>query len=170
MPIKFRCEHCGKKVEAPDNAGGRRGRCPYCGQSCYIPAPVAEDEVYELAPEDETELERQRREKAELRAQEEALMAESGQREPLPPTPFEQREDLKPEDLYHVVVNYCLDLADSKLDRAQVHLEQLRKVRRTALAAVDDFLRGKALEPALEKIPAKLLRGFLNQLREALAQ
>lgn len=36
-PIRFRCEHCGKTVQAPHGAGGKRGTCPHCRQSCAIP-------------------------------------------------------------------------------------------------------------------------------------
>jgi len=170
MTISFKCEHCGKKVEAPDTAGGRRGKCPYCKQTCYIPGRVADEELYDFAPEDEAEEQRARQEQQALRRQERELLAEAPQKEVVPPTPFEQREGLESDDLHHVIVNYCLDLRDSNLERAEAHVAQLRKVRRTALVAVEDFLSGKALEPALDAIPTKLLQGFLTQLRDALSE
>ena len=55
MSISFNCEKCGKKIVAPDEAGGRRGRCPYCQASNYIPSPIKDDEIYDLAPEDADE-------------------------------------------------------------------------------------------------------------------
>jgi len=166
MTIKFRCEHCGKKVEAPDTAGGRRGRCPYCKQPNYIPAPVSEEDVYELAPEDEAERKRAREEEAALRRQEEALLAETGGGEQAP-VPIEHREDLTAEDLHHLVVNYCLDMADSKLQRAAQHLAELKKASPAVAAeAVADFAGGKTIEPALDRIPGKVLQGFLQQLRQ----
>jgi len=164
MSISFRCEHCGKKVEAPDSAGGKRGRCPYCKQSCYVPSPVSEDEILELAPEEEDRSDGAEEEK--VRQHEWALRAEMGGE--AAPIPLDHKEDLKSEDLHHLVVNYCLDMADSKLDRAKLHLAELKKVRHTAREAVDDFLTGKVLEPALDTVPPKLLQGFLNQLREEL--
>ncbi|MHC4658446.1 MAG: hypothetical protein ACYS83_04615 [Planctomycetota bacterium] len=33
MPITFHCEHCGKKIEAQDSAGGKWGKCPACHNS-----------------------------------------------------------------------------------------------------------------------------------------
>jgi len=169
MPITFRCEHCGKKVEAPDSAGGKRGRCPYCKQSNYIPAPVDEDEIIPLAPEEDDQTQRSAEAEAEdLRRQERELLAEMGGADATV-VPLDQRDNLKPEDLHHLVVNYCLDLADSRLERAETHVRQLKKVRRMAVEAVNDFLSGKVKEPVLEKVPPKLLEGFLRQLREALA-
>ncbi len=167
MTITFRCEHCGKKVEAPDSVGGKRGKCPYCKQSNYIPSPVKDDELIGLAPEDEDERQRTQVEMEAIRDQHKNLIAELGSSD-ASSAPLERREDLKPEDLYHLVVNYCLDLADSKLEQAEVHLGEMRKFRRTAATAVDDFLNGKAIEPALDRIPTKVLQGFLNQLRSAL--
>ena len=77
MGIDFQCQHCRKKVNAPDSAAGKRGKCPFCGQSNYIPTPLTEDDVLPLAPLDEEE-ERQRRAKlSDLYRQEEALLSES---------------------------------------------------------------------------------------------
>lgn len=167
MTINFKCEHCGRGVEAPDEAGGKRGRCPYCRQSCYIPTPVSEQDVYDLAPEDDDFERRAARERERLRRQELELMSELDG-EPSPPVPLEHKEDLKGEDLHHFIVNYCLDLSGSNLERAATHVHQLRKFKPVALQAVDDFISGKAIEPALDAIPSKLLRAFLMQLRDEL--
>ena len=60
MSIKFHCEYCGKKIDAPDTAGGKRGKCPACHNKIYVPQIDADDEL-KLAPVDETEEERQKR-------------------------------------------------------------------------------------------------------------
>jgi hypothetical protein len=169
MTISFACEHCGKRVEAPEEAGGRRGRCPYCKNSCYIPSPVREEDLIDLAPEDAEEERRRKREVEALRRQDRALIADTGERPEGAPEPIEQRETLKPEDLHHFIVNYVLDLSHSQLERAQKHLAELKKVKRMARAEVDRFLAGDLLEPALDAVPAKLRMGFLNQLKAALA-
>jgi len=167
MSISFKCEHCGKQVEAPDAAGGKRGRCPYCKQTCYIPAPVADDDLYDLAPEDE----KGPQDADALRRQERALLSEMGDGDAeAAPVPIDQRSDLSPDDVQHLVVNFCLDMAGSNMDRAAVHQAQLAKVARTAIAAVDEFISGKTAEPALDPIPTKILQGFLKTLRDALAQ
>jgi len=128
---------------------------------------VSEDEVLEVAPLDEAE-ERQREEELEdLLAQEDELLAEKDPDGDLPP--LDQREDLTSNDLHHFVVNYCLDMSRSKLDRAQVHSAKLKKFGYLALEAVDDFVSGKAIEPALSQLPAALVQGFLKQLRQELS-
>ncbi len=41
MPIKVTCSNCGGVLHAPDDAGGKRGRCPTCGNILPIPAVEA---------------------------------------------------------------------------------------------------------------------------------
>jgi hypothetical protein len=40
MPITFQCG-CGKKIQAPDAAAGKSGKCPGCGNKITIPQPAA---------------------------------------------------------------------------------------------------------------------------------
>ncbi|MBU2596636.1 MAG: hypothetical protein KJ757_03615, partial [Planctomycetes bacterium] len=56
MSISFHCECCKKKIVAPDDAGGKWGKCPYCNHRCYVPLPENEgDEELKLTPVDETQ-------------------------------------------------------------------------------------------------------------------
>lgn len=50
MTIKFRCFNCNSKVEAPDWAGGRRGKCPKCKAKNTIPSlhDTIEDNILTL--------------------------------------------------------------------------------------------------------------------------
>ena len=166
MPIQFRCEHCRTEVTAPDGAGGKRGKCPHCGQSNYIPAPVSEEEIIPMAPLDEEEERRRAEQLKALRQREEELLSDNGPEPEAPP--LEHREDLKPKELYHFVVNYCLDIANSQLERAEGHVATLRKFGEQGKQAVDDFLTGTAIEPALGAIPPAVLQGFLKELRRQL--
>ena len=165
MSITFRCEHCHKQVEAPDNAAGKRGKCPHCGRSSYIPSPVSEDDVLPLAPIDEEEERRIKAEKEKLLRQERALYSETSQE---PPIPLEDRPDIGSEDVQHLVVNYCLDMAGGKLERAETYVGELARFGAAGLQAVDDFITGKAIEPALDSVPTRVLQGFLKQLRAKL--
>jgi len=165
MAITFRCQRCHKQISAPDSAGGKRGKCPYCGHSTYIPAPVSDEDVLDLAPIDE-EAERERQATvARLRARERELIAETGGAEPVP---LEHRDDLSSADLYHFVVNYCLDMAAGNLDRAATHAAELKKFEKPGIEAVKDFQSGGVSEPALGGIPAPVVQGFLKQLAEEL--
>jgi hypothetical protein len=167
MTIKFHCEHCRREVQAPDEAGGKRGKCPHCGTSNYIPAPVSEEDVLPLAPLDDEEERQRQKEVQELLRQERELLAETRGG---PPTPLEHREDLAGQDLHHFVVNYCLDLHSGNLTRAQTHVTSLRKFGPAGLEAVSDFMTGKAIEPALANVPGGLLQGFLRQLKQSLQE
>ena len=161
MSIKFNCEDCHREVTAPDDAAGKRGKCPFCGHSTYIPTPVSDDELLDLAPIDEAEERRRKREIEALRKQEHDLIAElRGDNEP----PLEQREDLASDDLHHFVVNYCLDMFAGKLDRAKTHADKLKTFGQKGRQAVNDFITGKAQEPPLGTIPKPVLMGFLKQL------
>ncbi len=42
MSIKFRCEHCAKKISVPANYAGRRGQCPNCGRAIVAPSESAD--------------------------------------------------------------------------------------------------------------------------------
>lgn len=35
--IKITCDNCGRKLEAPDGAEGRKGKCPGCGEVFHVP-------------------------------------------------------------------------------------------------------------------------------------
>jgi hypothetical protein len=163
MGITFKCENCHREVKAPDSAAGGRGKCPFCGQSTYIPSAVSEEDILPLAPIDEQEEQRLAQERRDLlRVEKDLLSATSGASEP----PLEQREDLKTEDLHHFVVNFCLDMSGGKLQRAEANVPQLKRFGAVGRQAIDDFLSGKVIEPALDFIPARVLQGFLAQLRD----
>ena len=59
-------------------------------------------------------------------------------------------------------------MAGSNLARATVNLAELRKFGPAGREAVDDFLSGQAIEPALNAVPVALLQGFLKQLMQEL--
>ncbi|MBC8372849.1 MAG: hypothetical protein H8E53_04585, partial [Planctomycetes bacterium] len=108
MTLTFKCEHCHKKVSAPDSVGGKRGKCPFCKESTYTPMPVSDDEILDLAPlDDEEELSRHKLE-SELWAQERDLIAHTGGGEPVP---LGGREGPSSGDLPHLLVNSCIGIA-----------------------------------------------------------
>ncbi len=161
MAITFTCEHCGKQVKAPDEAGGRRGKCPYCQGSNYIPDPSVNEDI-PLAPIDEEEERRRDEEERRLLEQEEELISQSGGE---PAAPLGAGGDVSSEDLHHLVVNYCQAMAGSNLEEAEDNARRLAEYKFTGVKAVDDFITGQAIEPALEDIPPELLQGFLSRLK-----
>jgi len=165
MSIRFRCEACDKTVEAPDAAAGKPGKCPYCGHSAYIPAPMRDEDIIPFSPIDEEGPEAADPEAARLRDLEKELLHEmSGE----PEVPLEHKEDLGSGDLHHYVVNYCMDMFRGGLERAELTAKQLKQYKFTAIEAVQDFRAGKASEAALKSIPPKVLKGFLDGLLDKL--
>jgi phage FluMu protein Com len=164
MALTFKCEHCHKKISAPESVGGKRGKCPFCKESTYIPMPVDEEEILDLAPIDEAEERERQRLVAELRAQERELIANTGGCDDT--LPLSERDNLAPEDLHHFVINYCIDMANGDLERAKKHVAELRQFRRLGLEAVKYFQIIQGDEPALSKIPQPVVQGFLDDLIE----
>jgi DNA-directed RNA polymerase subunit RPC12/RpoP len=70
MTISFHCESCKKKIKAPDETGGKWGKCPYCKHRCYIPLPKSEDEpelrLMPIDAADETQVDNLMRQTYEL--------------------------------------------------------------------------------------------------------
>ena len=162
MTIKFHCEHCGKLIQAPDNAGGRRGKCPHCPGSNYIPTPDATE--IDLAPLDEgDELER-RQEIDSLMAAERDLLSHTTRAESAPRLNEKHADQISSKDLHHLVVNYCLDMAAGQLERADRAAFELNGHHDANRQAISDFVTGQVLEPALDAIPTKVLQGFLANL------
>ncbi len=164
MSITFQCEHCRREVKAPDEAGGKRGKCPYCQQGNYIPVELNGD-IFDLVPLDEPAELQKKAERKSTMEMERNLLAETGGP---PPVPLEHKQDLTSEDLHHFVTNFCLDMAAGNAERARTHADQLSKFGRTGFEAVEDILTEKVPEPALEHIGRKMRERFLTQLGDML--
>jgi hypothetical protein len=165
VSITFRCQYCHKEVKAPDTAGGKRGKCPFCGQGTYIPSPVAEEDLLPVAPLDEKE-ERLRQEQINALYQQERELIALGAKGPI--EPLEEREDLTSADLHHFVINYCLEMARDNVEGAGVQLAKLRQFGALGLEAVDDLAGGKVHEPPLDALPKRVRASFLAELRAKL--
>ncbi len=166
MTIEFHCEHCGKLVRVPKATGGRRGECPYCHGSLFIPSPEEQGEALPLAPLDAEE-ERLRQQDIQESLEAERILGEETSRvEAGPRLSQMDTADVKSEDMHHLVVNYCLDAFAGEIGRAETHVVKLNQHSGPNHEAVKDFLTGKASEPALGRIPPKVLKGLLKSLAE----
>jgi hypothetical protein len=168
MTIQFHCEHCRKEIQAPDAAGGKRGKCPFCGTSNYIPAPVTEEDAIPLAPVDEEDELRRQKEVEDLLRQERDLLAETGG-QPVDPQERPRAEEAKP-DLRNLVVKHCLFMFAGKLPQAQAQTHLLTEHGAQAIQTVEDFMSGREIDPALANMPGGLLQGFLRQLKQHLEE
>lgn len=170
MAIEFHCDHCGHKVRTSSENAGKRGRCPSCHQSVYIPTPSEDIELLRLAPLDEDAerqkqrlLEKSREVVRSIREERTELPAEAAAESALP----EPEGDVRlPSDVETLVTQYILCMSQGELDEAE---ELARDIRRD-MARADEFIQRLTIDelpPArLAGIPRALILGFIKQLRE----
>jgi len=172
--IEFHCKHCNKLVRAPREAGGKRGKCPYCKQSVYIPTPPDEREEIPLAPLDQEDEHRRKRLEAESLSIERALLRE--RREPpetgpragsgetaMPPPRGEGSEDVEA-----LVLSFVKAMRDSKLREADDICIRLRTEPESARDHVQRLLVDEIPPAGLETLPPALFKGFLRTLLDRL--
>ena len=163
MAIIGHCDHCGKKIEAPDSSGGKWGKCPACHNKLYVPGPDSDEEL-KLAPIDESEEERERRLMAEAHKLTQDILQERD-------VPNEPAEVAKPvfgmgeRELTKNIIMYLRQMADDELYEAQItvgliahHGPQTAKIlNRMALSEIP--------EPELADIPGQVLSALIKSLR-----
>ncbi len=172
VTIELNCPVCQKLIKAPDDAGGKQGKCPYCKNLVYIPSTEPEDEEgFGLAPLDEGDAEREERLKAEAAAYTAELSRDApkdsegpgaggagGGAGPAPP-PGEVA------DLAGMVERYVVAMRDSKLETVEELIRQLRRVRHRTR----DYVQGRIVDEMASPIgdvPEPLVKGFLKALLE----
>lgn len=173
MSIELHCPKCGKQIRAPDNAGGKHGKCPYCEGRVYIPMPPAAEDEIAIAPLD-NDIERR---EAELRRELIAFETKLAKENKLAPTPAGEKprsgdsagDDELPEvagevvDCDAEVENFIQAMRDSRLEQAEQAVASLRR----AGARARDFVQGALVDempPEVPGVPAPVLKGFLKTL------
>jgi DNA-directed RNA polymerase subunit RPC12/RpoP len=162
MSIKFHCEHCGKRIDAPDTAGGKRGKCPACHNKIYVPEIEADEEL-KLAPVDETEGERQKRLLAETFELTRNILEERAI--PEPPGTAHASAAVDEDELTDVIVLYLRQMADGDLDSAQRTAQAIATHRREAMGALERMAASDPPNAELQDIPAQVLSGLIRNLR-----
>lgn len=188
MPIEFHCNHCGKLIRASDDHGGKRGKCPSCQQSVYIPAPDDQIEPLEITPLDSAaERERQRllRETRELEARvlrEKGAPGESGpagRGGARPPSggaprgaPQEHVRDFEPSmpltrhEMEALVIRYVRAMADGKLPQAEDLAREIHRNMPLADTVMQQLAVDELPPEEIAKVPRPVLIAFFKQLRE----
>lgn len=164
MSIELHCPACTKLIRAPEAAGGRHGKCPYCEARVYIPMPPAEEEIG-IAPVDEEE---ERRSEEQMRREEAALAASLSREEATPGEPAGGggRSREAPGEVIDVdecVEAFILAMRDSQLDAAERAVGLLRR----AGSKARDYVQGAMVDeipPPIEGVPPALVKGFLKTL------
>jgi DNA-directed RNA polymerase subunit RPC12/RpoP len=165
MTISFHCEHCGKKIEAPDSAGGKWGKCPACRNKVYVPGLDSDDEL-KLAPIDEKDLAEQRRLMAETRQVEQEILSEKVVPEGSVETDINNiASDASEKELTKNIIVYLRQMADGELDHAERLSNAIAPYRSRALEILDIIALSEIPEPELADIPQQVLSGLIRTLR-----
>lgn len=169
MTISFHCEHCGKKIEAPDNAGGKWGKCPACRNKVYVPG-LDSDEELKLAPLDESALEEQRRLMAETHQVEQEILNEKDIPEDSAETGIAPlASDASEQELTKEIIVYLRRLADGDLDQADRLSNAIVPYGNRALEVLDKIALSEIPEPELADIPPQVLSGLIRTLRNKIS-
>ncbi len=173
MSIELHCTKCGKQIRAPDEAGGRRGKCPYCQESVYVPMPHDDSEEIRVAPIDEKEAERER----ELRQESADYIASVGHSTGAPP---EGERTAAPDeaaggpsfpgeviDVSAEVGAFITAMRDSKLDEAEQTVAKLKSTGTSARDHVQGLINDE-IPLQVEGVPPPLVQGFLKKLLDRL--
>jgi hypothetical protein len=177
MPIELHCVHCNKLVRAPDNAAGRRAKCPYCHGEVYVPTPPDQIEELELAPEDEDWKKQKERLDAEAEQIREALRHEKEVPEGGPAdrgagrvgTPpggegLTARAASKREGAEALVIEFLVAMKGSQLDRAEGLVAKLKEQAEEA----KEFAQRLSVDPMppaeLADVSPGVLKGLLKDL------
>jgi len=167
MTITFHCEHCGKKIKAPDTAGGKWRKCPTCHNELYVPGP-ASDEDLKLTPVDE-----------EVEAKRKELMAETYR---LTQDILREKEapdaggggvgsafDISDEELTKNIIKYLRQMVDGGLDDAQLTAAKIALCGPRAMEVLDKIALSEIPEPQLANVPPQVLSGLIRDLRASIS-
>lgn len=179
MSIELHCPKCTKLIRAPENAGGRHGKCPYCEAMVYVPMPSTELDEIPLAPIDEDA----ERKEEELRRETARYVAsldkeregprggvsEGAARRGSAPAPAARPQEVPGEvvDVAGGVEQFVLAMRDSKLEDADRVVAKLKR----AGGKARDYVEGLLLDPTpppIGNLPKPLVQGFLKALSQRL--
>lgn len=158
MTITFHCEHCSKKIKAPDSAGGKWRMCPTCHNRIYVPGADSDEDI-KLSPVDR-----------EAEAMRKELMAETYQ---LTQEILQEREvpdgtaafAISDKELTKRIITYLRQMADGKLDEAQETSNMIVPYSLRAREILDRIAVSEMPEPELADVPPQVLSGLIRDLR-----
>jgi len=164
MAIIFHCEHCGKKIEAADTAGGKWGKCPSCHNKLYVPSMDTGEEL-KLAPIDETDVEREHRLMAETHKLTQDILKEREIPDgPAPPAGAVYQ--MGDRELTQNIILYLRQIVNGELDEAERTAALIAPFDHRAVAIIDRIALSEIPEQGLADIPPQVLAGTIRTLRD----
>ncbi|MHC4558331.1 MAG: TFIIB-type zinc ribbon-containing protein [Planctomycetota bacterium] len=167
MAIIFHCDHCGKKIEAADTAGGKWGKCPACHNKLYVPRPDSGEEL-KLAPLNETDLEREKRLLAETHKLTQDILQEREVPEGAPEAAGAVYE-MSEMELKKNIIMYLRQILYGELDEAERTAALIVPYSARAEEIIDRIALSEIPEPELADIPQQMLSGSIRSLREKIS-
>ena len=167
MAITFHCEHCGKKIEAADSAGGKWGKCPACHNKLYVPRQDLGEEL-KLAPIDETDLEREKRLMAETYKLTQDILQEREVPDG-PPEPAGPVYEMSEKELTKNIILYLRQMAIGDLDEADRTAALIAPSEAQAMEIIDRIALSEIPEPELADIPQQVLASLIRTLRSKIS-
>ena len=163
MSITFHCEYCGKKIEAPDSAGGKGGKCPACHNKLYVPN-LGSDEELKLAPIDESGEAKQKQLMAESYKLTQNILLERETPNGLAGTAT-PASGIGDKELTKNIITYLRQTADGELEQAEGIADLIVSCGDRALKILDRIALSEMPEPELADIPQQMLSGLIRNLR-----
>ena len=170
MVIEFRCHHCNNMVRAPDDAGGKMGRCPYCQNQVYIATPADQLEELDLAPVDAEDRAQQRA----LERETEELMERIREDRPAPGDADAGGQDVgaqggadagaRRSTVEELVITYLVAMKNADLSGAEQVVSRLSGSADEAKRAAERIAADPLPPSELAEVPPNVMRGFIKQL------
>lgn len=164
MPISFHCESCKEKIKAPDNSGGKWGKCPHCKHRCYIPLPKSDDEpelrLLPLDENEETQVQKLMRETKNLTQEilTESMLPDDEKNAAGNAHTVQEKEVIKE------CILYLRQMADGELGAAEYTYSQLKKHKKPAIRIMSSMARAEQPEPELADLPDAILQGLIRDV------
>ena len=172
MAVTFHCEYCGKKIEAPDGAGGKWGKCPACHNKLYVPNFSAGEEL-KLSPIDESDEAKQKELMDETYKLSEDILLEKE----VPAESDESGEssesvevmvlplEISDEQLKKNIVNYLRQMAQGQPEEAEKAEGFIAPCGQRAVEILDRIALAEIPEPELADVAPQALSGLIRELR-----
>ena len=161
MSIELHCPQCQKLIKAPDGAGGKRGKCPFCQAAMYIPEPSDELDVIPIKPIAKEDADREaelRRESSNFAASIDKVTGGAASADP-------REGGLGAEvDVASDVDVYVHSMHKSDLDTMHSAVARLKRSGDTGRSFVEELLKNEATID-FGDVPAPLAKGFLRKLQ-----
>ena len=166
MSITFHCEHCGKKIEAPDTAGGKWGKCPGCKNKVYVPSKESVDEL-KLAPLDSDDEKKQKEFMSEeFRLRQDIMKETEVPEEGAIPKPAAIKPGtLSEAELTTNIIAYLRQMADGELEEAERTAKTILPEGSKGTKILERIALSEIPEPELADIPQQVLSGMIKNLR-----